>query len=210
MHPEGLRVAIQGFGKVGGFAAEVFHDAGFTVVAVSDHKGGVSSPLGLNPTALRRHVRETGSVVDFPGTDPITNAELLTMDCDILVPAAIEDQITADNAEAIRAPIVVEAANGPTTPDADAILADRGVTVVPDILANAGGVVVSYFEWVQGLQAYFWSEEEVNRRLREVMDRAYLETSAYARLRGVRLRLAALSIGIGRVAEAMRVRGLFP
>lgn len=210
LNTDGTRVAIQGFGKVGGFAAEVFHDAGFKVVAVSDFKGGVSSPLGLNPTALRRHVVETGSVVGFPGTDQITNEELLTMDCDVLVPAALEDQITGDNADKIRAPIIVEAANGPTTPEADEILADRGLFVIPDVLANAGGVVVSYFEWVQGLQAYFWTEEEVNRRLRDIMDRAYLETAAVAAQKGVRMRLAALAIGIGRVAEAHRVRGLFP
>ena len=207
---DGCRVAIQGFGKVGGFAAEVFHDAGFTIVAVSDHKGGVANPLGLNPTALRRHLAATGSVVGFSGTDSITNAELLAFDCDVLVPAALEDQITGANADAIRAPLIVEAANGPTTPEADLSLSERGVTIVPDVLANSGGVIVSYFEWVQGLQAYFWTEEEVNRRLREIMDRSYIETASFAEAKGVRLRLAALAIGIGRVADAHRVRGLFP
>jgi glutamate dehydrogenase (NAD(P)+) len=207
---DGCRVAIQGFGKVGGFAAEVFHDAGFTVVAVSDFKGGIANPLGLNPTALRRHASEAGSVVGFPGTDDITNDELLALDCDVLVPAALEDQITGANAGSVKAKLVVEAANGPTTPEADAMLSERGIVVVPDVLANAGGVIVSYFEWVQGLQAYFWTEEEVNRRLREIMERSYLETAGLAEARGVRMRLAALALSIGRVAEAHRVRGLFP
>lgn len=208
--PDGATVAIQGFGKVGGFAAEVFHDAGLKVVAVSDYKGGVASPLGLNPNALRHHIREAGTVAGAPGTDDITNADLLAMEVDILVPAALEDQITGDNVDTIRAPLIVEAANGPITSDADLALSDRGIIVVPDILANAGGVVVSYFEWVQSLQAYFWTEEEVNRRLREIMDRAYVETAAMAEHSGVRLRLAALAIALERVAEAHQVRGLFP
>jgi glutamate dehydrogenase (NAD(P)+) len=203
-------VAIQGFGKVGGFAAEIFHDAGFKVVAVSDYKGGVHNPLGLNPTALRRHAAETGTVAEFPGTDAITNDELLALDCGMLIPAALEDQIHAGNADAVRADLIVEAANGPITPEADHVLAERGVPVVPDILANSGGVIVSYFEWVQDIQAFFWTEEEVNRRLRDIMDRAYAETSHLASTSGVRLRMAALALGIGRVAEAHRVRGLFP
>ncbi|MFP5225496.1 MAG: Glu/Leu/Phe/Val family dehydrogenase [Actinomycetota bacterium] len=203
-------VVIQGFGKVGGFAAEIFHDAGFKVIAVSDWKGGVYNPLGLNPTALRRHAIENGSVVDFPGTDAITNDELLALDCGLLIPAAMEDQIHAGNVDAVRADVIVEAANGPITPEADHSLTDRGVPIVPDVLANSGGVVVSYFEWVQDIQAFFWTEEEVNRRLREIMDRTYIETSQLARSKGVRLRIAALALGIGRVAEAHRVRGLFP
>lgn len=207
---EGTRVAIQGFGKVGGFAAEVFHDAGFQVVAVSDHKGGVFNPLGLNPTALQRYLKETGTVVGYPGSDAITNEELLTCECDVLVPAAIEDQITATNADAIQASIIVEGANGPTSAEADHSLSDRGVYIVPDILANSGGVTVSYFEWVQDIQAYFWSEDQVNARLREVMDRSFDEVATLAEERGVRLRLAALALGIGRVAEAHAARGLFP
>ena len=207
---DGTRVAIQGFGKVGGFAAEVFHDAGFNVIAVSDYKGGVYNPRGLNPSALARYRTETGTVTGFPGADAITNDELLTMECDVLVPAALEDQLTAANADRVRAPLIVEAANGPTQPEADKILADRGRIIVPDVLANSGGVTVSYFEWVQDIQAYFWSEDQVNQRLREVMDRTYDEAAALAEEKGVRLRLAALALGIGRVAEAHRVRGLFP
>ena len=206
----GKPMSIGGFGKVGGFAAEVFHDAGFNVVAVSDYKGGVYNARGLNPTALLRHKGESDTVTGFPGADAITNEELIEIECDVLVPAALEDQINATNAAKIKAKIVVEGANGPTLPDADHILDDRGVYVVPDILANSGGVTVSYFEWVQDIQAYFWSEDQVNARLRELMERTFDDAAALAEEKGVRLRLAALALGIGRVAEAHSVRGLFP
>ena len=207
---EGLRVGIQGFGKVGGFAAQLFHDAGFNVIGIADYKGGVFNPRGLNPSAILRYKMQADTVAGYPGADAITNEELLELDCDILVPAAIEDQITEANADRVKAKLVVEGANGPTTPEADQILATRGVTVVPDILANAGGVTVSYFEWVQDIQAYFWSEDEVNARMRAVMERSYDEVRTLSEEKDVRLRLAALAIGIGRVAEAHRVRGLFP
>jgi len=210
MPAEGTRVAIQGFGKVGGFAAEVFHDAGFRVVAVSDYKGGVYNPRGLNPSALIRYKNDAQTVVGFPTADSITNDELLEMDCDVLVPAAIEDQINERNAAKIKAKLIVEGANGPTVPQADHILAERGIYVVPDILANAGGVTVSYFEWVQDIQAYFWSEDQVNRRLREVMDQAFAAAASLAEEKDVRLRLAALALGIGQVAQAHTARGLFP
>jgi glutamate dehydrogenase (NAD(P)+) len=210
MEIEGTRVAIQGFGKVGGFAAQVFHDAGFQVIGVSDYKGGVYNPRGLNPTALTRYKDESGTVMGYPGADTITNEELIELDCELLVPAAIEDQITEKNAGKVRARIVVEGANGPTTPEADHILAERGVYVVPDILANSGGVTVSYFEWVQDIQAYFWTEDQVNARLRDLMTAAFDAAAALADEKGVRLRLAALALGIGRVAEAHTVRGLFP
>ncbi|MFN2613271.1 MAG: Glu/Leu/Phe/Val dehydrogenase, partial [Actinomycetota bacterium] len=157
MEIDGARVAIQGFGKVGGFAAEVFHDAGFNVVAVSDYKGGVYNPQGLNPSAMMRYKNEAGTIAGFPTADAISNEELLELECDVLVPAALEDQINAQNAPKVKATIIVEGANGPTQPEADHILADRGIYLVPDILANAGGVTVSYFEWVQDIQAYFWT-----------------------------------------------------
>ena len=210
MQPEGRTVAIQGFGKVGGFAAQLFHDAGFNVVGISDYKGGVYNPLGLNPTALMRYKNEADTIAGYPGADSITNDELLALDVDLLVPAAIEDQLTERNADAVRAKIIVEGANGPTTPEADRILTDRGILIVPDVLANSGGVTVSYFEWVQDIQAYFWTEDEVNMRMREIMERAYDETRTLAEEKNVRLRLAALAIGIGRVADAHMARGLFP
>jgi glutamate dehydrogenase (NAD(P)+) len=207
----GVTVAVQGFGKVGGLAAQYLHDAGCTVVAVSDVKGAVYNPKGLNPAALIKHLK-TGadSVVGYPGTDTITNEQLLELDVDVLVPAALEGVINEENAHRIKAKFVVEGANGPTTPDADAILEDRNVVVVPDILANSGGVAVSYFEWVQDLQAYFWSEDEVNDRLKVLMESAYDGVSALAAERGVSLRTAAQMIGVGRVADAHRTRGLYP
>ncbi|MGZ4104062.1 MAG: Glu/Leu/Phe/Val family dehydrogenase [Actinomycetota bacterium] len=207
---EGTRVAIQGFGKVGGFAAQVFHDAGFNIVGVSDYKGGVFNARGLNPSALMRYKDEAQTVAGYPNADAITNEELLELDCDVLVPAALEDQITEQNADKVRARLIVEGANGPTTPEADHLLSDRGVYIVPDVLANAGGVTVSYFEWVQDIQAYFWSEDQVNRRLHEVMTACYNQAASMSEEKNVRLRLAALALGIGRVAEAHIARGLYP
>jgi glutamate dehydrogenase (NAD(P)+) len=207
---EEVRVAVQGYGKVGGFAAQLLHDAGCQVVAVSDVEGGLYRDRGLDPEAINRHKREAGTVVGFPGAEPITNEELLEVDCDVLVPAAIEGVITTRNADATRARVICEAANGPITFEADKILGDRGVFVVPDILANSGGVTVSYFEWVQDIQAYFWSEEEVNDRLRQIMERSYAEVHAMAGEKGLTLRQAAHWIGVGRVAEAHLTRGLFP
>jgi glutamate dehydrogenase (NAD(P)+) len=178
---------------------------------VSDVKGGVYASKGLNPAALIQHLKEgSESVVGYPGTDTITNEELLELDVDVLVPAALEGVIHEGNADRVQAFFVVEGANGPTTPDADAILEDRNVLVVPDVLANAGGVAVSYFEWVQDLQAYFWSEDEVTDRLKELMERSYAHVSGLAKDKGVSLRTAAQMIGVGRVAEAHRTRGLYP
>jgi glutamate dehydrogenase (NAD(P)+) len=210
--PRDVSVAVQGFGKVGGLAAQYLHDAGCKVVAVSDVKGGAYNPMGLNPAAMLRAIRDAGveSVAGYPGTDPISNEELIELDVDILVPAALEGVIHDGNADAVKARFVIEGANGPTTPDADAILEARGAVVVPDILANSGGVAVSYFEWVQDLQAYWWTEDQVNDRLRAIMDKAYDEVSTLARDQGVSLRTAAQMIGVGRVAEAHRTRGLYP
>jgi glutamate dehydrogenase (NAD(P)+) len=205
-----ISVAIQGYGKVGGFAAQLLHDAGCRVVAVSDVDGALFSDKGLDPEAINRHKKESGTVRDFPGAELITNQELLEMDCDVLVPAAIEGVITVKNADKIRAPIICEAANGPITFEADKILNDRGTYIVPDILANAGGVTVSYFEWVQDIQAFFWDEEQVNDRLRRIMERAFDEVSSLAIEKGLTMRQAAHCIGVGRVAEAHLTRGLFP
>jgi glutamate dehydrogenase (NAD(P)+) len=179
-------------------------------VAVSDIEGGLYRDRGLDPEAINRHKREAGTVAGFPGAEAITNDELLEVDCDVLVPAAIEGVITTRNADATKARVICEAANGPITFEADKILCDRGVFVVPDILANSGGVTVSYFEWVQDIQAYFWSDEEVNDRLRQIMERAYGEVHTLARDKGLTLRQAAHWIGVGRVAEAHLTRGLFP
>ncbi|MGZ6078926.1 MAG: Glu/Leu/Phe/Val family dehydrogenase [Myxococcaceae bacterium] len=207
----GATVAVQGFGKVGGLAAQYLHDAGCCVVAVSDVGGGIYNPRGLDPAALLAHLRAgADSVVGYPGTDEISNAELLELDVDVLVPAALEGVLHEGNAAAVKARFVVEGANGPTTPDGDAILEDRGVVVVPDVLANSGGVAVSYFEWVQDLQAYFWTEDEVNDRLKALMERAYDQVSTLAAEQGLSLRTAAQVIGVGRVADAHRTRGLYP
>jgi glutamate dehydrogenase (NAD(P)+) len=212
LEPSRVKVAIQGFGKVGAGVAMVLHDAGCNVVAVSDVQGGLYNERGLNPQAILRHRREAGAstVATFPGADRISNGELLALDVDVLVPAALEGVIRSDNVDTVRAGIIVEGANGPTTPAADKVLNDRGCLVVPDVLANAGGVTVSYFEWVQDLQAYFWSEDDVNGRMRSVMERAYAEVSAFAQERDLSMRESALVIGVDRVAEAHRMRGLFP
>jgi len=206
----GAAVAVQGFGNVGGVAARLLHEAGCRVVAVSDVRGGIYNRAGLDVPRLLQHVRENKYVEGFPGADRITNAELLASDCDVLIPAALQGQITLANAEQVRAAIIVEGANGPTLPEADAILAQRGIFVVPDILANAGGVTVSYFEWVQDLQLYFWSEEQINQRLRHLMTGAFAAVRALAEARGLTLRRAATMLGVNRVAEAKRLRGLYP
>jgi glutamate dehydrogenase (NAD(P)+) len=206
----GRKVVVQGFGNVGAVAARLLWREGCVIVGVSDVKGGIYSAAGLDIRQLETHIAETGSVVGFPGTDPVTNEDLLTLPCDILVPAAVGGQIHAGNADKIKAGLIAEGANGPTTPEADVILRDRGVTVIPDILANAGGVVVSYFEWVQGLQYYFWRESEITSRLQEVMTRAFNRVWALGTKEGTDLRTAALMEGIKRVAEGYRVRGLYP
>src|SRR5437763_6359691 len=209
--PRDVSVAVQGFGKVGGLAAQFLHDAGCKVVAVSDVKGGAYNAMGLNPAAMLRAQRSgLDSVAGYPGTDHITNEELVQLDVDMLVPAALEGVVHDGNADRVRARFIVEGANGPTTPDADEVLEQRGVVVVPDVLANSGGVAVSYFEWVQDLQAYWWTEDELNDRLRAIMDRAYAQVSALATDEGVSLSTAAQMIGVGRVAEAHRTRGLYP
>jgi glutamate dehydrogenase (NAD(P)+) len=207
---EEVSVAVQGFGKVGGGTARMLHDQGCRIVAVSDVAGGVMNERGLNPEAIQRHKMESGTVADFPGGDRISNEELLELDADVLVPAALEGVITESNADRIKARILAEAANGPTTPKADKILNERGVFIIPDILANAGGVTVSYFEWVQDLQAFFWSEDEVNIRLRRIMESSFLDVYAKAQSETCTMRQAATIIAVSRVAEAQRVRGLYP
>ncbi|MGN8245693.1 Glu/Leu/Phe/Val family dehydrogenase [Cellulomonas soli] len=205
-----VSTAVQGFGKVGSHAARFLHETGARVNAVSDQYGGVHAPDGLDVPALLEHVAATGSVVDFADADPIDNADLLALDVDVLVPAAVEGVIDAETARTVKARWVVEGANGPTTAEGDRLLAERGVQVVPDILANAGGVVVSYFEWVQANQAYWWTEHEIEERLEHRMLSSYRSVAALARAEGISLRDAALVIGVRRVAEAHLVRGLYP
>ena len=210
MELDGARIAVQGFGNVGEAAARILAGMGARVVAVTDIGGGVQNPDGLDVVQLKRHLEETGSIAGAPRTRPIDNVELLAMDVDVLVLAALEGQLTGDNAADVRARIVAEGANGPTTPEADALLNERGVLVIPDILCNAGGVIVSYFEWVQNLQSYHWKPEDVAERLKGVMTDAFDEVWNVHRERNIDMRLAALSIAVGRVALAQRLRGLYP
>ncbi|MSO58291.1 MAG: Glu/Leu/Phe/Val dehydrogenase [Thermoleophilia bacterium] len=204
------RIAIQGFGNVGRNLARLLADEGARVVAVSDSKGGVANPYGLDVASAIAHKAAHSTLTGLPGAEDITNAELLEFDCDVLVPAALEQVLNADNARGVRARMVCEAANGPTTPAADDILEDRGILVLPDVLANAGGVVVSYFEWVQGLQEYFWKEYEVNAKLNDIVVRAFEETWTTRERFGTSMRAAAYGIAVQRVAEATTIRGLYP
>jgi glutamate dehydrogenase (NAD(P)+) len=203
-------VSIQGFGNAGSIAASLLAAEGATIVAVSDSTGGIHNPAGVDPAKVIAWKREHGTVVGFPGSDEVTNQEILEIDCDILVPAALENQITKHNAANIRAKVVAEAANGPTTPDADRILYDRGVFLIPDILCNAGGVTVSYFEWVQDMQSFFWTEARINESLKEIMDRAFEAVHAMSELHEVDMRTAAYMVAVARVAEATTLRGLYP
>ena len=207
---EGATVAVQGYGNVGSIGAYLLEGKGCKIVAASDSRGGIYNPKGIDARDVRRFKSETGSVVGYPGADVITNEELLELECDVLVPSALEKVITADNADRIKAKIVAEGANGPTTPEADRILADKGVFVIPDVLANAGGVTVSYFEWVQGLQFFFWSERDINVRLRDIMVKAFGDVLAIAEERDVDMRIAAYILAIDRVAEALMIRGIYP
>jgi glutamate dehydrogenase (NAD(P)+) len=207
---DGARVAVQGFGNVGEAAARLMHERGATIVAVTDVYGGVTNPRGLDPVAMESHVDATGSVRGAPRTEPIDNAALIAIDSDVLVLAALGGQITDDNATTVRARVIAEGANGPVTTDADPILHARGIVSVPDILCNAGGVVVSYFEWVQNLQSYNWPAPEVVRRLDDVLGRAFDEVWNLHTERGIDPRLAAHTIAVARVAEAHKLRGLYP
>ncbi len=207
---EGARVVLQGFGKVGSVVALLLHAIGCKIIAISDVKGGIYNPNGLNPVKLLSHKRQTKTVSDYRDGDYITNEELLELPCEILVPAAVEGVITERNADKIKAKLLVEAANGPVTPEANAVLRDKGVFVVPDILANAGGVVVSYFEWVQDIQQWCWTEQEVNERLRQVVKRAFNEVWNIMQERSVDMRTAAYILAISRVAEAIKMRGIYP
>jgi glutamate dehydrogenase (NAD(P)+) len=207
---DGMTAAVQGFGNVGSHLARLLAEDGARVVAVSDSTGGLYNPNGIDVQAAIAHKQETGRLDGLRGAESITNDDLLLLDCELLAPCALEQVITSDNADKVRAKIICEGANGPVTPDADEILEDRGVLVLPDVLANAGGVVVSYFEWVQGLQEYFWKEAEVNAKLNDITTRAFNETWETQKSRATTMRLAAYGLAVQRVAEATTTRGLYP
>ena len=210
MRMDELRVAVQGFGNVGSFLAKFLAEQGSTVIAVSASRGGIYNEAGLDMSAVLAHKQETGALEGLRGAESITNDELLLLECDVLAPCALEQVITSSNADQVKAKIVAEGANGPVTPAADEILDDRGVLILPDVLANAGGVVVSYFEWVQGLQEYFWKEDEINSKLRDITTRAFNETWRTMEERKTSMRLAAYGLAVRRVADATITRGLYP
>jgi len=211
---EGIRVAVQGFGNVGSIAARLLEEAGAKVVAISDVSGAYHCPAGFNISQVIEYVAQSPghllAGLPYSGMEEISNDELLTLEVDVLIPAALEAQITAKNADAVQARVIIEGANGPTTPEADVILGEKGVTIAPDILANAGGVVCSYFEWVQNIQCFPWEEEETNQRLGRILQRALREVWTLSEERNISLRLAAFILGVERVASAIQLRGVFP
>lgn len=210
VEPKSLRIAIQGFGNVGSIAAMLLFEEGYKVVGISNSRGGACNSNGINVKNLIQHVKEDNTVADYGNADSISNEELLALDCDILIPAAIEGQIAKHNANEIKAKIIVEGANGPTTPEADKILYDKNILLIPDILANSGGVIISYFEWVQDLQFYFWKERDVQQRLRELMRNTFNRVLLLSKERNVDMRTAAWMLGITRISDAQKTRGLYP
>ena len=207
---QGKKVVVQGYGNAGAIAARLLSEDGATIIAVSDSNGGIYNPKGIDPIGALRHKQEHGNLSGFGGADNISNQDLLELECDILVPAALESVITEHNADRIKAKMIAEAANGPTTPEADRILYDKGIMVLPDILANAGGVTVSYFEWAQNIQGYYWAEDEVNEKLERVMQRSFHDVYETAENNKVNMRTGAYMLAISRVAEVTRLRGIFP
>ena len=207
---QGARVAVQGFGNVGGTAGKLFADVGSLVVAVQDHTGTIQNPKGVDVPALLEHVKNTGGVGGFAGAEAMDAQAFWAVDCDILIPAALEGQIHKDNAPQIKAKLVIEGANGPTTTEADDILTDKGVLVLPDVLANAGGVTVSYFEWVQDFSSFFWTEDEINARLVRIMQEAFAAIWAVAQEHKVTLRTATFIVACKRILHAREMRGLYP
>ncbi len=207
---EDCSIVVQGFGNVGSITARLLHEMGCKVVGLSDINGGVYNPKGINVLRALRYSKEHGTLLELPDTEAVSNEQLLELPCDILIPAALENQLTIENASRIKAHLIVEAANGPTTPEAERILYDRGITIVPDVLANAGGVTVSYFEWVQDLQHFFWAEKEINHRLEAIMVRAYQAVQKKSLEQETNLRLGAYLLAVARVAEATELRGVYP
>ena len=210
INPSNLTVVIQGFGNVGGNAAKVFFDQGFKIIAISDISGAIRNDKGIDPYKLSEYVSVNKTIAGYSEAEAIDPSELFKIKCDILFPAALENQITKDNAPYINAKILAEGANAPTTPEADPILKDNGVFVIPDILCNSGGVIVSYFEWVQSNIAYFWSKREVNLQLRDIMEKAFYETYNFSLARNLDMRKAAMALAVNKVANAMKLRGVYP
>lgn len=210
INAEGATAAIQGFGNVGSYAATTLAASGVKIIAVTDHRGGLHNSGGIDARALQAYVAENGSVVGFPGAEGFKSEELFSLPCDVLIPAALEGQITGENAPKLRCRILAEAANGPTTASGDEVLRQSDIFLLPDILCNAGGVTVSYFEWVQNLQNFSWTEIEVNDRLYRILERAFQEVLGFGKRNGLWMRDAALAIGVRKVIEAKRARGLFP
>ncbi len=208
--PHAVTVAVQGAGNVGGVSADLMHKAGFKVVAISDRQGGLYDPSGLDIPAVLKWRKEREWLAGYANATAISNEALLELPVDLLIPAAMEGQIHAGNADKIKAPLIVEGANAPTTPEADDILKDRGVQVIPDILANGGGVLVSYFEWVQDLQAFYWEEEQINERLENLMLKSYRDVLSLSEERGITMRQSALILGVQRVVQAIESRGIYP
>ena len=204
------RIVVQGFGNAGSIAARLLSEDGASIIALSDSRGGIRNDKGLDVQAVIAHKNKTGALAGYPEADAISNEKLLELECEVLIPAALENQITLENADRIKAKIISEAANGPTTPGADEILHKNGIFLIPDILANAGGVTVSYFEWVQSLQAFFWEEKQVNEHLEKIMIRGFSEVLGIAKEYKVHMRTAAYILAVGRVAEATRIRGIYP
>lgn len=210
LDPEGVKVVIQGYGNVGSAAGKILQQEGIKVVAVSDSRGGIYNPEGLDTQKVFEQKKKTGSVVEYKEAEQVSGKELLELECDVLVPAALENQIGENNAPKVKAKIIVEGANGPTTPEADKILEDRDILIVPDILANAGGVIVSYFEWIQGMERYFWTKQEVNSKLKKIIDKSFYSVLDLSTEQKVSMRLAALMLAVNRIAEATKLRGLYP
>jgi len=210
MQPEGRSIVIQGFGNVGYHTAQILYEKGCRIICVSDVKSGIYNPNGIDISALKQHIAQHEYIEGFPGGDEISNTDLLELSCDVLVPAALSEQITFENADRISCKILAEAANGPTTLEADEILQDKGLFLIPDVLANAGGVTVSYFEWVQGLQNFFWKEAEINERLHDIVTVAFRNVLRVSLSEKVDMRLAALMLSVRKITEAKLARGLFP
>jgi len=210
IQPDGARIIIQGFGNVGSITARLLQEMGCRIIGLSDISGGIYNPKGIDVLQALRYSQNNGHLRGYPEADPVSNHDLLEQPCDVLIPAATENQITRENALRIQTQLIVEAANGPTTPEADHILNERGITIVPDILANAGGVTVSYFEWVQDLQHFFWEEQEINKRLEQIMRRSFDAIIARAEEQHTNLRMGAYLLAVARVAEATELRGVYP